>query len=383
MTVEVETHRGPLAGIRIIDLSRLAPGPYCTMLLADLGADVIVVGGGRAGAAIPELARGKRFLALDLKAAAGQAALHALVRTADVLVEGFRPGVADRLGAGYAELSKLNPRLVICAITGYGQDGPRAREAGHDINYLALTGVLGAIGPADRRPYPPLNLLADFAGGSMVAALGILAAVLEARRSGRGQFVDAAMIDGALSLMAMHLPLWRTRMWPHHGSGLLVGDAPFYRTYRCADDRYVAVGALEPQFFRALWTMLGLSDAPDHMDRATWPRIEEALTDAFGARSRDDWGAIFAGSDACVTPVLNPDEVWSEPQVAARHPGGGRDRVPVVPRFSRTPGVVGPVDLTDHGGDILRELGFDAQTARAARPAEGDGGGMSWPPPLR
>ena len=188
--------RGPLAGIRVVDLSRLAPGPYCTMLLADLGAEVIVVGGGRAAAVIPELSRGKTHIALNLKVPEGRAALHALVKTADVFVEGFRPGVADRIGAGYEELSVLNPRLVYCALTGFGQDGPRAKEAGHDITYLALSGVLGGMGPKGEPPEAPLNLVADFAAGSLLAAIGILAAVIEAKTSGQGQFIDAAMMDG-------------------------------------------------------------------------------------------------------------------------------------------------------------------------------------------
>ncbi len=380
MSRPAEAAGGPLAGIRVVDLSRLAPGPYCTMLLADMGADVVAVGGGRAGVAIPAFARGKRFVSLDLKSAAGRDALHALVRTADVVVEGFRPGVAGRLGAGYAELSALNPRLVYCSITGYGQDGPRAGEAGHDINYLALTGVLGALGPADRRPYPPLNLVADFAAGSLVAALGIVAALLEARKSGTGQFIDAAMIDGSLSLMAMHWPLWRTALWPGRGEGLLAGDAPFYRTYRCADGRYVAVGALETAFFRTLWSTLGLGEPPDPMQRAEWPRIERSLADAFAARPRDDWGRLFVGGDACVTPVLDPDEVWTEPQVAARHPDGGPAQVPAVPRFGRTPAAARPVDLADRTVDVLRELGL-GEPAAATGPKQ-EGSGLSWPPPL-
>ena len=218
--------QGALSGVRVIDLTRLAPGPYCTMLLADFGADVIAVGGGRAGRALEAFARGKRHIALDLKTEAGRRALHALARGADVFVEGFRPGVAARLGVDYERLSALNPKLVYCSITGYGQGGPRAREAGHDINYIALSGVLGAIGPAGQPPQPPLNLVADFAGGSLIAAFGIVAALFEARRSGKGQYIDAAMIDGCMSLMAMHYPAWGTPILPGRGDGMLAGNAP-------------------------------------------------------------------------------------------------------------------------------------------------------------
>ncbi|MFG1302319.1 CaiB/BaiF CoA-transferase family protein [Xanthobacter sp. V3C-3] len=377
--------RGPLAGIRVVDLSRLAPGPYCTMLLADLGAEVIVVGGGRAGVAIPEFSRGKRHISLDLKAPEGRAALKALVQTADVLVEGFRPGVADRIGAGYAELSALNPRLVYCAVTGFGQTGPRALEAGHDITYLALAGVLGSMGPRNGPPEAPLNLVADFAGGSLVATIGILAAVIEAKASGKGQFIDAAMIDGALSLMAMHLPLWRTPHWPARGDGLLGGGAPFYRSYACADGRHVAVGALERGFFEALWRMLELGEVPDHMRRDLWPQIERTLAETFIRKPRDDWSALFAGTDACVAPVLDPDEIWDDPHITARHAGCGPNRVPAVPKLSRTPAVAHPADLSDQTGAVLAELGLSPGEIRAATAPDDPAArsGLSWPPELR
>lgn len=385
MTDSTTAPRGPLAGIRVIDLSRLAPGPYCTMLLADLGAEVIVVGGGRAGVAIPEFSRGKRHIALNLKAPEGRAALHALVKSADVLVEGFRPGVVERIGAGYGELSALNPRLVYCALTGFGQDGPRAREAGHDITYLALSGVLGALGPKGAPPEAPLNLVGDFAGGSLVAAIGILAAVVEAKASGRGQFIDAAMMDGALSLMAMHLPLWRTPLWPGRGEGLLAGGTPFYRCYECADGGYVAVGALERGFFETLWRVLDLGPAPDHMDRATWPEIERRLDATFRSRPRAHWEQLFAGTDACVAPVLSPDEVWTDPHVAARHPGCGPTRVPAVPRLSRTPAEAHPIDLSDQTAAVLAEIGLSPAAAQAASaPEDGEArSGLGWPPELR
>jgi alpha-methylacyl-CoA racemase len=376
---------GALAGIRVIDLSRLAPGPYCTMLLADMGAEVIVVGGGRAGVAIPEFARGKRLISLDLKTPAGRAGLHALVKSADVVVEGFRPGVADRIGAGYETLSALNPRLVYCSITGYGQTGPRSQDAGHDINYLSLSGLMGGAGPGSERPYPPLNLIADFAGGSLVAAFGILAGIIEARASGTGQYIDAAMLDGSLSMMAMHLPMWRSALWPKRGDGLLAGDKPFYRTYECADGKFVAVGALERGFFVALWQKLGLGDAPDHMSRTSWPEIEARLGAAFGARSRDDWSAFFLGTDCCVTPVLEPHEIWDEPQIRARHPTSGATCVPAIPRLQKTPALPGPVDFGDQTRAVLQSLDLDAATIEAAmpRPDEGPISGLDWPPEIR
>ncbi len=258
--------RLPLTGVRVIDMSRNAPGPYCTMLLADLGAEVIVVGGGRAGPPVSSFARGKRFITLDLKAEEGRRALGRLVETADVFVESFRPGVAERLGAGYDALSASNPGLVYCSLTGYGQSGPLAQEAGHDLNYLALSGILGAIGPDDRPPTAPLNLMADFAGGSFVATIGILAALFERVSSGKGQHIDAAMIDGCMSLMTMHYAVWNSKAMPSRGRGLLAGSAPYYRCYRTSDGRYVSVGALEPQFFAALWADLGEGPAPDQMD---------------------------------------------------------------------------------------------------------------------
>jgi alpha-methylacyl-CoA racemase len=353
------------------------------MLLADLGAEVIVVGGGRAGVPIPWLSRGKRFMSLDLKSAAGRAALHALVKSADIFVEGFRPGVADHIGAGYMTLSALNPRLVYCSITGYGQEGPRAQDAGHDINYIALSGVMAALGADDRVPRPPLNLVADFAGGSLVAAVGILAALFESRVSGRGQFIDAAMVDGGLSLLAMHLPLWRTQHWPALGKGMLDGDKPFYRNYVCADGKLIAVGALEPNFFEALWNGLALGDVPDHMNSANWPQIGTQLAATFGTRPRDEWAALFQGTDGCVTPVLDPDEIWNDAHISSRHPSSGPRNVPAIPRLSRTPASARPYDFTDQTAAILRELGFDEAAIRASVVPDSVTTSLEWPPPLR
>jgi alpha-methylacyl-CoA racemase len=310
---------GPLAGVKVVDLSRLAPGPYCSLLLAQQGADVIVVRGGPGSAPIAAFARGKRFVTLDLRDPLGRSALHRLVRDADVLLEGFRPGVAARLGAAYDELAARNPRLVYCSLTGYGQTGPRSGDAGHDINYLAISGVLGALGPADGDPLPPLNLVADFAGGAMMAAFAIASALFERTRTGRGAFLDVAMIDGCLSMMEFHRAAWRTPMMPERGSGVLSGRAPAYRTYRCADGGYVAVGALERPFFETLWRGLGLGEpVPDHRDRASWDETSRRLETAFAAAGRDAWASRFAGIEACVTPVLAPDEALIDPQVRER-----------------------------------------------------------------
>ncbi|OZM78020.1 CoA transferase [Pseudonocardia sp. MH-G8] len=362
-------------------MSRLAPGPLCSMMLADLGAEVIVVGGGRSGLPLTALCRGKRFISLDLKRDGGRAALHRLVSEADVLLEGFRPGVADRLGAGYAELSAVNPRLVYCSLTGYGQDGPLATTAGHDINYLALSGLLGAVGPVDGPPLPPLNLLADYGGGGMLAAFGIVSALLERERSGRGQHVDAAMVDGVVAMMVQHYSVWGQPTLPDRGRGLLGGEAPFYRCYKCADGRYVAVGALEDAFFRALWDGLGLGDCPQHMSPSAWPQIEKVLSQKFLERTRDEWAEHFEGTDACVTAVLAPDEVHGHPQIRARHGALAFPEGPPVPLLSRTPGVAAPAEPADQTEAVLGELGLDAEHIAAALP---DGPravqGLTWPP---
>lgn len=379
---KTNSHR-PLAGIRVVDLTRLAPGPYGTMLLSDLGAEVIVVGGGRAGPPVSTFARGKTLITLDLKSTEGQMALQRLASTADVLIEGFRPGVADRLGAGYAALSASNTRLIYCSLTGYGQDGPRAQEAGHDINYLAYTGVLGSIGPTDRPPTLPLNVIADMAGGGMLAVIGVLAALHERSRTGLGQHIDAAMVDGCLSLIAMHFPVWRTDAMPGRGDGLIAGNAPFYRCYECADGGHVAVGSLEPQFFSALWTTLDLGALPDHMDRRTWPDIEKHLDAVFRSQPRDHWTALFEGKQACVTPVLRPDEVWHDPQIRSRADhSDGQFAAPAIPRFSRTPIAPASTDTRDRSIEVLSSVGLDEKQIAVASPANERGQeiGLGWPP---
>ena len=354
--------------------SRLAPGPYASMLLADLGAEVIAVTGGRAGQVPADFARGKRFVHLNLKHPASRHALHRLAATADVLIEGFRPGVADRLGAGYPELSQVNPRLVYCSVTGYDPAGPDAQAAGHDINYLAVTGLLGAVGPAGGEPVPPLNLVADLAGGGLLAAFGVCAALVERDRSGHGQRIDAAMTDGVLSMMEMWLNAWRTPLLPERGLGFTTGAAPFYRCYRCADGQYVAVGAVEDGFFRALWDGLGLPPPypADRFEPATWPGLARVIGDRFATASRDEWSARFAGADACVTPVLAPDEVLR----ATGRPGP-------VPRFSRTPGERGrDGGEPDATAEVLIQAGLTGEElAAVAGEGQQDGAfGFKWPP---
>lgn len=377
--------RLPLSGVRVIDMSRNAPGPYCTMLLADLGAEVIVIGGGRAGPPVSSFSRGKRFIKLDLKVEEGKRALGRLVETADVFVESFRPGVADRLGAGYEALSARNPRLVYCSVTGYGQSGPLAQEAGHDLNYLALSGILGAIGPHDRPPTAPLNLMADFAGGSMVATIGILAALFERVSSGRGQHVDAAMIDGCMSLMTMHYSVWNTNVMPGRGRGLLAGSAPYYRCYQTSDGRYVSVGALEPQFFAALWADLGQGEPPDQMDMREWPLIERTFAKAFASKSREEWTERFKGRDVCVFPVLDPAEVWTHEHIRARFRDASAQSIPPIPAFSRTPLVTPTTDTVDRSVEVLSSAGLSADEITRASPAKErqrteDAG---WPPVLQ
>nr|ALJ99846.1 coA-transferase III family protein [Micromonospora rosaria] len=342
---------GPLAGVRVVELASLAPAPFGCMVLADLGADVVRVdrpggpGAGRLAApATGPVQRGRRVCALDLKSPAGVADLLRLVDRADVLVEAYRPGVAERLGLGPDVCRERNPRLVYARMTGWGQDGPLAGRAGHDIDYLAVAGALEPLGRAGQRPHAPLNLLGDFAGGGMLLAVGVLAALLERERSGVGQVVDAAMVDGSALLTAFLHGLLGAGMWPApRGRNLLDGGAPFYDTYRTADGRFMAVGALEPAFYAALLDGLGLADEPDlpaQDDVGGWPRLRRRFAERFAERTRDEWTAVFADRDACVAPVLAPTEAHRHPHNAARGTfvdvGGAAQPAPA-PRFGRTP----------------------------------------------
>jgi alpha-methylacyl-CoA racemase len=357
---------GPLAGVRIVELAGLGPGPHAAMVLGDLGADVVRIdrpsGGLRIGnAAVPDpILRGRRRVAANLKDPADRESVLRLVEHADVLIEGYRPGVTERLGVGPADCHARNPRLVYARMTGWGQDGPLAARAGHDINYISLTGALHAIGRAGERPVPPLNLVGDYGGGSMLLVVGVLAALWEARDSGRGQVVDAAMVDGVSVLVQMIWSLLGQGAWlDEPGANLLDGHAPFYDTYTCADGRHVAVGALEPQFYAELVDGLGLGEAqlPEQHDRDGWPRLRARFTEAFASRTRDEWAAVFADTDACVTPVLSFAEAAAHPHLRARStiiaPDGVRQAAPA-PRFSRTPSQARPVsDATEDVEDVI------------------------------
>jgi alpha-methylacyl-CoA racemase len=338
---------GPLTGLRVIELAGLGPAPHAAMVLGDLGADVVRVerpatafdpARGRADYTL----RSRRSVAADLKTDAGRDLLLRLVARADVLLEGYRPGVAERLGVGPQDCHAVNPALVYGRMTGWGQDGPMAGRAGHDINYISLTGALHAIG-AGERPAVPLNLVGDFGGGSMFLVAGVLAALWERQRSGTGQVVDAAMVDGAGVLLQMVWALRGAGTWTDERSAnLLDGGAPFYDTYTCADGRWIAVGALEPQFYARFLAGLGIAgeDLPAQLDRSGWPRLRVRFTEVIASRTRDEWAETFAGTDACVTPVLSFGEAAVDPHITARETLitlGGIPQAAPAPRFSRTP----------------------------------------------
>jgi alpha-methylacyl-CoA racemase len=365
------TGAGPLHGLRVVELAGIGPGPHAAMVFADLGADVVRIDRPAGGLQIgdPDLPdptqRGRRRVVADLKEPGGRETVLRLVAHADVLLEGYRPGVAERLGVGPADCHARNPRLVYGRMTGWGQDGPLAPRAGHDINYISLTGALHAIGRPGLRPVVPVNLVGDFGGGSMLLLVGVLAALWEARGSGRGQVVDAAMVDGASLLMQLTWLFYGHGQWADEaGTNLLDGGAPFYDTYACADGRHVAVGALEAQFYAQLLAGLDLdpADLPAQHDRAGWPTLRERFTAAFATRTRDEWVGVFDGTDACVTPVLALGEVADDPHLAARRTVVAPDGMPQAapaPRFSRTPAVLPgppaePEDVEDVLGDWAR-----------------------------
>jgi alpha-methylacyl-CoA racemase len=340
---------GPLQGVRVVELAGKGPGPHAAMLLADLGADVVRVErpGEHAsvltGGAPDHLLRGRRIVALDLKDPHDVVVLRDLLAQADVMLEGFRPGVLERLGLGPDVVLEHNSRLVYARITGWGREGDLAPRAGHDINYIALSGVLHAIGPAGQPPVPPLNLLGDFGGGSMLAVIGVLGALVERDRSGHGQVVDVAMVDGVCLLAQMIHAMRGAGTWNDtRGSNLLDGGAPFNTTYACADGGFIAVGALEGEFYAQLVDGLDLDlrELPAQLDPAGWPFLRERFAERFATRSRDEWAEQFAGTDACVTPVLQFEEALHDEHLASRGTfidlDGVRQPAPA-PQFSRTP----------------------------------------------
>jgi len=343
---------GPLAGVRVLELAGLGPVPFAGMVLADLGAEVLRLERptGRSVRLVDDrfdvVGRGRSSVALDMKAPGAAELVASLATSADVFLEGFRPGVCERLGIGPDALLAANPALVYARITGWGQEGPRARLGGHDINYIAVTGALAAIGERGRRPMPPLNLLGDFGGGGMFAVTGILAALISAQQSGAGQVVDVAMVDGVSTLLATAYGYRSAGATSdERESNFMDGGSPHYRTYECAGGGYVAVGAVEPVFFRALVETLGVDVAvEDQLDRVQWPRITAQLEAAFLTRTRDEWTTVFARIDACVSPVLTFAEAATDPQVSARATLVQRDGVTQpapAPRFSVTPGQLG------------------------------------------
>ncbi|WUK71440.1 CoA transferase [Kribbella sp. NBC_00359] len=357
---------GPLEGVKVVELAGLGPAPFACMLLAELGADVLRIDrpGGGMSFGPPELDlvnRGRRSAALDLKNPAAIDVVRRLAAQADVLVEGFRPGVAERLGVGPDDCHAINPRLVYGRMTGWGQDGPLAQTAGHDIDYLALSGALHLIGRAGGPPQVPANLLGDFAGGSLYLVIGVLAALHDAQRSGRGQVVDAAIVDGSAHLTTMLLGALAAGTWQQErGTNLLDTGAPFYDVYETADGKHVAVGALEPQFYAELIEKLGVT-APDRSDPAQWPDLRKVLTETFRQRTQAEWATVFDGSDACVTPVL--PLAADHPHLVARgtfvDDDGVRQAAPA-PRFDRTPTSLGrpPARPGQHTREALTDWGI-------------------------
>jgi alpha-methylacyl-CoA racemase len=366
---------GPLSGFRIIELAGIGPGPFCGMMLSDMGAEVIRIdrvgaGGGRTQ---DVLARNRRSLAVDLKQPAGVETVLRLVETADALFEGFRPGVTERLGLGPEDCMARNPKLVYGRMTGWGQEGPMAQAAGHDINYIGLSGALHAIGRPGEKPVPPLNLVGDFGGGGMLLAFGLVCAMLEAQKSGKGQVVDAAMVDGAASLMAMFFSMGAAGAFKaERGTNLLDGGAHFYDTYETADGKHICIGSIEPQFYALLVEKAGLDAkqfAPQ-MDAAQWPALKAELTRVFKTKTRDQWCSIMEGTDVCFAPVLSIFEAPSHPHNQARQSFVELDGVvqpAPAPRFSRTtPAVSHAARRPGQDSEaVLADCGFTADEIAA------------------
>jgi len=371
---------GPLEGVRVVEIAGIGPGPFCAMLLADMGAEVVRVDRPAAedSPGLPQLlGRGRRSLVVDLKHERGAEVVLRLAASADALIEGFRPGVAERLGIGPDVCLARNPRLVYGRMTGWGQDGPLRHAAGHDIDYIAVAGALHPIGQQGRAPVPPLNLLGDYGGGGLLLAFGIACGLLEARRSGQGQVIDAAIVDGAALLTTMVHELAPLGLWnERRGTNLLDGGAPFYGVYETADGEHMAVGALEPKFYAELLGRLGLDagDLPAPADRARWPQLRERLAAVFRTRTRAEWCELLEGSDACVAPVLRPSEAPAHRHNLERGtfvPVGGSPQPAPAPRFSRTPPTPPspPPAPGQHTDEVLAAWGFDAAEIAGLRGA--------------
>ncbi|WP_151772112.1 CaiB/BaiF CoA transferase family protein [Streptomyces abyssomicinicus] len=373
---------GPLAGFRVIELGGIGPGPFCAMLLGDLGAEVVRIDRPEEAGSAPSrgiLHRNRRSITVDLKQPAGVRLIKDLAAGADVLLEGFRPGVTERLGLGPDALRAVKPALVYGRMTGWGQDGPLAQEPGHDINYIALTGALHAIGPKGGDPVVPLNLVGDFGGGGMLLAVGVLAAALHARATGTGQVVDAAMTDGSALLLAHTLGFLAAGRWTtERGTNILDGAAPYYAVYRCADGEHIAFGSAEPRFYATLLRVLGLAGDPDFTvqdDRDKWPVMKARIAQVVAGRTRDEWSKAFEDKEACFAPVLSMTEAPSHPHNAARGTflvgEEGAIQPSPAPRFSATPNAV-PRPARVVGADtdaVLAAAGYDAGSIAALRAA--------------
>jgi alpha-methylacyl-CoA racemase len=363
-----------LSGTKVIEIAGIGPGPFAAMMLADMGAEVIRVD--RAGTVTGDpgrpnleiLNRGRRSIGVDLKAPDGVETVLTLVEQADALIEGFRPGVAERLGIGPDECHARNPKLVYGRMTGWGQEGPYAQAAGHDINYIALGGALAHFGRAGTKPTPPINIVGDFGGGGMLMAFGIACALVEAGRSGQGQVVDAAMVDGSAVLMTMIWGFHALGIWGEFGTNVLDTGAPFYDTYETSDGKFISLGSLEPQFYAEMITRLGLADEVDlarQMDQSSWPELREKLTALFKTKTRDEWCEVLEHTDACFAPVLTMAEAAEHPHMKARNTILSEDGLlqpAPAPRFSRTPGAISrPAAWPgQHTDEVLADWGFSA-----------------------
>jgi alpha-methylacyl-CoA racemase len=371
---DIKRMTGPLAGLKIVELAGIGAGPCCAMLLADMGAEVVRIDrpaasglGVEVEAKFDLLLRGRHSLAIDLKSDAGRDVLLQMIEQADAVIESFRPGVMERIGLGPSICLARNPKLVYGRLTGWGQEGPYAQMAGHDINYIALSGALHAIGPRNGPPIPPLNLVGDFGGGAVFAALGVVSAILHAQRTGQGQVIDAAMIDGAASLLTMVVGFQRAGIWSsHRGDNIVDGGAPYYAAYETADGRYVSIGAIEDKFYELLLAKLELEDDPQmssHNDRSRWDYQRDKFSSVFKTRARDAWCALLEGTDTCFAPVLSLEEASSHPHIKSRQTYAdihGVNQPAPSPRFSlsQPQHSIPPASLGEHSRSVLSTWGF-------------------------